>query len=203
MRYFGLTLQTNSEQIKENSTINLREYAYQNPVASMNSYLYQNLKNGIVCFAYREDTDVIMAAFAYDERKGKLREAYDDILEMLYKAFRIKKADEPCEITTYAFYEHMQEARRRNYPSGGMKIAEAANVLIFNFYKSEPSSFHHILQEKIISPGHKKESPMYGKCLLQELSSIGRHKNTSCLKGNKAGIAGLAHYVISGRSTVA
>lgn len=176
MRYYDIVFKTNSEQIKKNSTINLREYAYQNPVGSMNAYLYQNLKNGIFCFGYREDTEVIMAAFAYNERRGTLHEAYDYVQEMLNSVFRIKKVrDEPCEITMYQFYEHLLETRRRDCFSGWAKIGEAANVMIFDYYKNEPMPFRYSLTEKIVSPGHKKESPMYGRCLLQEHGGGKRH----------------------------
>lgn len=52
MRYFGFVLKTNSEQIKENSKIRLKEYDYQSPVAAMNNYMYKNMKNGIYLREY-------------------------------------------------------------------------------------------------------------------------------------------------------
>lgn len=39
MRYFGFAIKTNAEQIRENAKINLREYAYENPIAAMNMLL--------------------------------------------------------------------------------------------------------------------------------------------------------------------
>lgn len=111
MRYFEFALKTNAEQIKEGAKINLGEYAYHNPVAAMNSYMYQNLKNGVCYFAYREEETVVLAAFSYDERKGIYRDAYDNILAALHEVFCIKGVKaEPCEITVYRFFECLIEA---------------------------------------------------------------------------------------------
>ncbi len=199
MRYFDFVLKTNSEQIKEKAAINLREYAYQNPIAAMNNYMYQNMKNGIYYFAYREETEVTLAALAYDEKEGLFHDAYDNILAMLNKAFCIKRVKaEPREITMYQFYKHLLESKRRDYFSRWMRIAEAARVIIFDYYKNEPVSFHYNLKEKIISASQHKKCPLYDKSMIRELSNIENHNNTtSCFKGN------IVHYVLSGRSTEA
>lgn len=198
MRYFGFAIKTNAEQIRENAKINLREYAYENPIAAMNSYLYKNVKNGICYFAYREEEAVTLAAFSYDEKKWVFSAAYDYILEMLHEAFSIRKIKtEPCEITMYQFYEYSLEARRRDYLSHWMRIVEAANVGIYDYYKNEPVSLRFELKEKIIPENPKKENPMYDKSLTGELSNIESHKNTSVFKGN------MVHYFISGKSGAA
>ena len=198
MRYFGFILKTCSEQIKENAKINLREYDYQSPVAAMNYYMYKHMKNGICYFAYREEGDAILAAFSYDQKKGSFCDAYDYILEMLNEIFCIKKVKaEPCEITMYQFYEYLLEVKRRDYFSGWTRIIEAANVRIYDCYKNEPNFFHYTLKEKIISENNKKENPMYDKSILNELSNIYSHKNTSGFKGN------MVHYIISSRSAEA
>ena len=80
--------------------------------------------------------------------------------------------DGPCEITMYQFYENLLEAKRRDYCSGWTRIAEAANVILFDYYKNEPHSFHYTLKEKVISENNKKENPMYDKSLLNELLNI-------------------------------
>ena len=49
MRYYCFALNTSAEQIEENATINLREYAYRNPIAAMNNFMYQKMKNDL-CF---------------------------------------------------------------------------------------------------------------------------------------------------------
>ncbi len=54
MRYYNFALNANAEQIKENTTINLREYAYENTLAAVNNYMYKNMKNDITFFTYRE-----------------------------------------------------------------------------------------------------------------------------------------------------
>lgn len=104
--------------------------------------------------------------------------------------------EEPCEITMYQFYGHLYETKRRDYFSNWMRIAEAANVMLFDYYKNKSVSFHYNLQEKIITD-NKKENPMYDKSLINELSNIESHKNTSGFRGN------MVHYAISGRSTEA
>ena len=40
MRYYNFALNGNSEQIKENTTINLQEYAYENTISAMNNREY-------------------------------------------------------------------------------------------------------------------------------------------------------------------
>lgn len=35
MRYYNFALNASAEQIKEKTTINLREYAYENPIAAV------------------------------------------------------------------------------------------------------------------------------------------------------------------------
>lgn len=198
MRYFGFAIKTNAEQIKENAKIKLREYAYENPITAMNNYLYKNMKNGVCYFAYREEEEAILAAFSFDEKKGVFSAVYDYILEMLHETFSIRKIkEEPCEITMYQFYEYALEARRRDYLSNWMRIVEAANIRIYDWYKNEPVSLRYDLKEKIIWEKHKKENPMYDRSLINELSNIEAHKNTSNFKGN------MVHYFISGRSTAA
>lgn len=198
MRYFDFIMKTNAEQINENAKINLREYAYENSIAAMNSYLYRHMKNGICFLAYREEEGAILAAFSFDEKKGSFSDVYDYILEMLHEIFSIRKVKaEPCEITMYQFYECLHEARRREYFSNWMKMIEAANIRIYDYYKNEPISLRYDLKEKIIREKHKKENPMYDRSLMNELSNIEAHKNTSDFKGN------MVHYFISGRSAAA
>ena len=47
MRYYNFALYASAEQIKENTTINLREYAYENPIAAVNNYMYKRLDNDV------------------------------------------------------------------------------------------------------------------------------------------------------------
>lgn len=198
MRYFDFVIMTNAEQIKEKAKINLREYDFQNPVAAMNGYMYKNMKNGVCYFAYREEEEVTLAAFSYDERRWKFCDAHEYILETLNEIFSVRKVKvEPSEVTMYRFYEYLLEAKRREYCHNWMRMIEAANIRIYDWYKNEPVCFHYNLKEKIIAKNRKKENPMYDKSLLSELSNIEAHKNTSDFKGN------MVHYFISGRSVEA
>lgn len=47
MRYYNFALYASAEQIRENTTINLREYAYENTYAALNNYMYKRLDNYI------------------------------------------------------------------------------------------------------------------------------------------------------------
>ena len=60
-----------------------------------------------------------------------------------------------------------------------MRIVEAANVRICDYYKNEQIIFHYDLKEKIISENGIKENPMYDKSVINELSNIESHKNAS------------------------
>lgn len=53
MRYYGFKLGTNVEEIKENAKIELRHYGYDNVLESINSYMYQNMKNDRTFLVYR------------------------------------------------------------------------------------------------------------------------------------------------------
>lgn len=90
MRYFDFVLTTNSEEIKEGAKINIREYDYQNPLAEMNSCMYQNMKGSISFFVYREEGEVTLAAFSYNEKRRLFRDDYDYTLGILNAVYSIK-----------------------------------------------------------------------------------------------------------------
>ena len=91
MRYYNFTMNANAEQIKEKTTINLREYAYENPIAVMNNYIYKNMKNDISFYAYREEENTVFAVFTYDEKKTTFRDAFDHITEILRDVFSVSR----------------------------------------------------------------------------------------------------------------
>ena len=91
MRYYNLKLNTNADEIKNNSKLENYGYSYQNPVAAVNSYMYQNMKNDFTFLAYREEENFVSATFSYNEKRLRLQDAYDYIMEMLGKAFCMKK----------------------------------------------------------------------------------------------------------------
>ena len=63
MRYYNLKLNTNADEIKNNSKLENYGYSYQNPVATVNSYMYQNMKNDFTFLAYREEENFVSATF--------------------------------------------------------------------------------------------------------------------------------------------
>lgn len=73
MRYYNFALYTSADQIKEKTTINLREYAYENTIAAVNDYMYKRLDNDVAFLAYQEEGNTIFAIFVYDEKRKSLR----------------------------------------------------------------------------------------------------------------------------------
>lgn len=55
MRYYNFALYASAEQIRENTTINLREYAYENPIVAVNNYMYKRPDNDVAFLTYREE----------------------------------------------------------------------------------------------------------------------------------------------------
>ncbi len=99
MRYYNFALYASAEQIKENTTINLREYAYENPIAAVNNYMYKRLDNDVAFLTYREEGNTIFAVFVYDEKKKTFADAFSHATNVLKEDFsvnRIKTA--PYEI---------------------------------------------------------------------------------------------------------
>ena len=116
MRYYCFALRAGADQIKKNAKINLREYAYQNPIAALNNYMYKNIKNDLCFFAFREQENVTSAVFSYNERKISFHDAFECIFEMLNDVFLIKRIKaSPYEITMFECLEYLLEARRREY----------------------------------------------------------------------------------------
>ncbi len=196
MRYYNFALNISAENIKEYSTINLKEYGWNNPIGSMNNYAYKTISNGLHFIAYREEVgDVILAVFSYDERIYTYRDSYDYILTMLHDTFCISKIKvDPYEITMHQFLECFLEAKRRDYVNPIGRFIETLNLWIYNYYSNEPKSLHYEFKEKIVSENHKKEKFMYDESFIKEISNIETHENNSEYNGN------MAHYIISSRS---
>ena len=199
MRYYNFVLKTTSEKIKAGATIRLKDYDFESAIAAMNTYMYKNIKNGITFFAYREEGNAILAAFSYDEKKGTFHEAYNHILENLSSIFSVKQIrSEPCEITMAQFYENLLEVRRRSLFSGWGRIADGAHLEFYeNYFRHECEFQKYDLSEKIVSENCKKDCPMYDESVINELSNIESHENTSGFKGNPV------HYFISSKSVQA
>lgn len=195
MRYYNLKLNTNADEIKNNSKLENCGYSYQNPVAAVNSYMYQNMKNDFTFLAYREEENFVSATFSYNEKRLRLQDAYDYIMEMLGKAFCIKKIKEnPYEITMCEYLENFLEARRRSYLDyGGNRLPEIANIWIYNYF-SDLKALHYDFKEKIISRDKKIKHAIYNQKFKKELANIEAHANMSEHTGN------MVHYIISSRS---
>lgn len=189
---------TTVEELEKTAKIKLRNYAYGSAVSGMNSYLYSNLKNEICCFAYREEQNALLAAFAYNERTASFHEAYDHIFFTLNQAVVIRRTkNELYEVTMQQIYEDVQEARRREYGVYNMKMMCSMKINIFNEYDMNQKPFRFEWKEKIISMNAENKTALYDRSLTDELSNIERHKNTSGFHGN------MVHYIISGRSAEA
>lgn len=134
MRYYGFKLGTNVEEIKENAKIELRHYGYDNVLESINSYMYQNMKNDRTFLVYREEDNLICAIFSYNEQKLSFRNAYEGILEMLQDIFGIKQVKvEPFEITMHQFMECFLECKRRRCFDYSNRIIESSNLWIYYY----------------------------------------------------------------------
>ena len=199
MRYYSFTLNANAEQIKEKTTINLREYDYCNTLAAVNYYMHKIMMNYISFYIYREEGNKIYAVLAYDERKSTFNDACTHITEILRDAFCVKGIKSDQEITMYQACDFLLEARRREYVRIINNLIEASNLWIYHYYyNNECKPFHFNFNEKIVpikKYGYKKA--IYDQTLMDELSNIEKHENTSDFKGN------MVHYVISGRSVEA
>lgn len=198
MRYYSFALNANSEQIKEKTSINLREYAYENTISAVNNYMYKTIMNGLAFCAYREEGNIIFAVFSHDEKKNTFRESFAYITEILNSAFSINRIkNDPYEITMYQALDFILEARRRDYMTIGNRFIEASNLWIYNYYNNDTKSFHFDFKEEIVYVKANYKKAIYDHTFLDELSNIEEHENNSEFRGN------MVHYVISSRSVEA
>lgn len=195
MRYYCMMLNTTTEQIREKTKINLREYDYYCPIAAMNSYMYREMKNDLTFFCYREEPNVLLAAFSFDERRNTFADAFDYVCGMLISAFPMRKTDDdPFEVTMQEYLEASLEAKRRQYLNHHGRIVDAAKLWIYN---NGTNPLHYTFEEKILDETGKKENAIYDPGFLKELSNIASHPNNTGLNEN------IVHYIISSRSVEA
>ena len=195
MRYYNFTLYASADQIKEKTTINLREYDYENTIAAMNNYMYTSLDNDVSFFAYREEGNATLAVFSYDEKKGVFSEAFAHITGVLNEAFSVNRIKtDPYEITMYQALDFLLEAKRRDFMRSSYKFIEASNLWIYDYYNNESKSFHFDFKERIVPEKSSCKKVIYDQGFIGELSNIEEHENASGFKGN------MVHYVISSRS---
>lgn len=198
MRYYGFELSANSEEIKENAKIELRHYGYDNVLESINSYMYQNMKNNRTFLVYREEDNLISAISSFDEQKLNFQNVYEGILEMLRDIFGIKRIQvEPYEITMHQFMECFLECKRRCFDYSN-RIIELSNL--WTYYYScinDTRPFSYDFKEHIIAEQECEICSIYHQDFVEELGNIKAHANLSEYSEN------MVHYVISSRGVEA
>ncbi len=195
MRYYDFTLVTSAEQIKENAKVNLREYGYSNPIAALNCYMDKNTRNDVNFFVYREEENLVYAAFCYSEQKMSFDDAYDHILGMLNDGFDIRQIrTDPEEITMYRYLDDLTEGRRRDFMNMNYRFVESSNLWIYNYGSNDKLAFHYDHDERIVQDSTGYDQTIYDPTFTAEIENIGAHSIAADAKGN------LVHYVISARS---
>lgn len=195
MRYYNFALYASADQIKEKTTINLREYAYENTIAAVNSYMYKRLDNDVCFFAYREEGNTTFAVFSYDEKKGAFVDAFSHITGVLKEDFSVNRIKTvPCEITMYQALDFLLEAKRRDFMNLTNRFVDTSNLWIYNYYNSETKSFHFDFKERIVPEKSCCKNTIYDQAFIDELINIEEHENASDFKGN------MVHYVVCGHS---
>ena len=197
MRYYHVIFNTSSEEIKEKAKVNLREYSYDSPIASVNNYMYRNLQKELSFLAYQEEENLVYAVFAFNEKKIMYQDAYQAITEMLKADFFIKKVKEdPYEITMHQFMDCILESRRRQYLDYSNKIIDSTHLWIYycNSADSDFRNTNYHFTERIISGRERKNYFLYDQKFIGELENIETHQNTSAYSGN------MVHYILSSRS---
>ncbi|MGO4864372.1 AAA family ATPase [Ligilactobacillus ruminis] len=195
MRYYTFALYASADQIKEKTTINLREYAYENTIAAVNNYMYKRLDNDVCFFAYREEGNTTYAVFSYDEKKGAFIDAFSHITGVLKEDFSVNRIKTvPCEITMYQALDFLLEAKRRDFMNLTNRFVDTSNLWTYNYYNSETKSFHFDFKEKIVPEKSSCKNTIYDQAFIDELINIEEHENASDFKGN------MVHYVVCGHS---
>jgi hypothetical protein len=135
VRYYNFALYATSDEIKEKTTINLREYGYGNTLIAVNNYMFRHLQNGISFLAYREEGNTILAVFSHDEMNVMFRDAYASITAMLGEVFFVKRIkSDPEEITMYQMLDYINGAKRREYTSWSSRYLESIKLQVCNYY---------------------------------------------------------------------
>ena len=107
-------------------------------LAAVNNYMYQNIKNDVNFFVYREEEQRFSAVFSHNEKKVSFQNACNTICEMLKDIFSIKKIKVmPFEITMQQFLDCVLEARRREYFNFSNRIIEESNLWMYNYFTGD------------------------------------------------------------------
>ncbi|SEP54685.1 ATPase family associated with various cellular activities (AAA) [Lachnospiraceae bacterium NE2001] len=197
MRYLEFAFGSSTEEIKKNAKINLRDYYYDNPVHSLNNYMYKTLQNGYTFFCYREEEGVIYAAMSFDEQRSTFIDAFMCVLGHLRDTFLITTITlDPEEITMTDFYDDLMEARRRDLMQYSTKIVDISHLWIYDYYNMDKDKdrINCEFKEKIIGNSVSKKCAIYDSHFIEELENIDAHQNIDGFTGN------IVHYVLSVRS---
>ncbi len=195
MRYYGITLKTNEEQIKANTKVRLNDYSYDGAFPAVNNFIQKNTPPYISFFIYNVDNDISFAAFSYDEQKDSLQSVYESICEMLSANFDIGIVDnDPSEITMTQFKEYFLEGKRHDFVVGAhLRIVDASHMWIYHLDYNEVKGLPFTMEECIASL-EAENIDIYDESFISELNNINEHKLKSAEDVN------MAHYILSGNS---
>ncbi|MBO4688156.1 MAG: AAA family ATPase [Clostridiales bacterium] len=195
MRYYAVSMNTNTAKIEKNTKISLRDYSYDEPIAALNSFMFKKTENDIAFFIYKEEGNVSFSAFGFDEQKVSFQHAYEHVCDLLDTNFCARPIHgDPYEITMYHFMELLDEARRRGFLQGLWSRISDSTHLWLNYHNVEDiKSLPFELEERIV-PEKAASLSIYDEDFRRELSNIKKHK----LPSNET--VNLVHYILSGHS---
>ena len=204
MRYYNFKYKTSSEQIEKTSTIKLKDYDYESPIAAINNYFHQKKDNDISFFMYREEDDMTYACFGYDEEKWSFTSAYDYIFNFLNNVIgdfinEPSMITIPCEITLIEYADYFFEGRRRCY----VRTYRRGDAMPewFHDYFAYNRDFHdkrlYTYDEFIVTDEVNNILNIYDESLVDELKNIEIHK------AGDDGLTSIVHYFVASKSTEA
>lgn len=197
MRYYEFTLNTTEEKIKAGAKINLREYCFDSPIGAVNSYMGKNIQNNMHFLSFREDGEVLLSAFSFNDEKMTLQEAYDHICDLLNRTFEAKPTKaEPVEITMRQYMDYLKEAKRREYITGvPNRVIDATRLWMYDYYNTyDENRVYCTYRERIAPKKPSDDLDIYDSSFRNELVNIREHSLGSEWQGNAV------HYIISGGS---
>lgn len=196
MKYCRFYLKATPETIKEKTkSLKLKEFHYETGLAAVNIYMIKTLRNDICFIAYNDRETTIPAVFSFNDRKDSFEDAFSQITDALTRVFSVKKFSEPCEITTFQFYDCYEEAKRRDlvgsFSSWVFDLAHLESTRSIKF-ENELEKFH--FREEILAGKPAKNMYLLDESVKKELTNIENCENVPELNCN------MAHYFISGKS---
>ena len=203
MRYYEFRLALKVEDIRSEK-VRLKDISYESPVDALTMYLFRNLTNGVTFLSYRVEEGCIKSIYAIDEKIRKPQEALDEIVGTLDDILVPSvTASEPYEITMLDFNDKLEEARRRGLLFHWGKIADQANLILYDdrdYFSS--GRCHFRFDEKVARKDASalKADHLFDETLKQEIGRI--RKDSGSLNADEEGsiCAFPVNYAISARS---